>query len=132
MTVTGLVCMSTDCFTVCPCCSNTLTVSRSASSVTYPEGQNRLECRSCPYEFLIDRRYYEKKEMKRKEVDDVMGEDAWKNSDQTEAQCPREGCDGARAAFHQVQIRSADEPMTTFYKVIPPLRKTMIDRTDLS
>ena len=55
--------------------------------------------------------------MKRKEVDDVMGEDGWKNSDQADAQCPREGCEGARAAFHQVQIRSADEPMTTFYKV---------------
>ena len=35
----------------------------------------------------------------------------------TAAQCPREGCDGAQAFFYQVQIRSADEPMTTFYKV---------------
>ena len=33
------------------------------------------------------------------------------------AQCPREGCDGDKAFFYQVQIRSADEPMTTFYKV---------------
>lgn len=33
------------------------------------------------------------------------------------AQCPREGCDGSKAFFYQVQIRSADEPMTTFYKV---------------
>lgn len=33
------------------------------------------------------------------------------------AQCPREGCEGAQAFFYQVQIRSADEPMTTFYKV---------------
>ena len=32
-------------------------------------------------------------------------------------QCPREGCDNSQAAFYQVQIRSADEPMTTFYKV---------------
>lgn len=32
-------------------------------------------------------------------------------------QCPKEGCDGAEAAFFQVQIRSADEPMTGFYKV---------------
>ena len=32
-------------------------------------------------------------------------------------QCPREGCDNAQASFYQVQIRSADEPMTTFYKV---------------
>ena len=33
------------------------------------------------------------------------------------AQCPREGCGGGEAFFYQVQIRSADEPMTTFYKV---------------
>ncbi len=33
------------------------------------------------------------------------------------AQCQAEGCEGSRAYFYQVQIRSADEPMTTFYKV---------------
>ncbi len=33
------------------------------------------------------------------------------------AQCPHEGCEGSKAFFYQVQIRSADEPMTTFYKV---------------
>ena len=33
------------------------------------------------------------------------------------AQCPREGCNGTEAFFYQVQIRSADEPMTIFYKV---------------
>ena len=32
-------------------------------------------------------------------------------------QCPREACDGSDATFYQVQTRSADEPMTTFYKV---------------
>jgi transcription initiation factor TFIIS-like protein len=32
-------------------------------------------------------------------------------------QCPKEGCNGEEAAFFQVQIRSADEPMTGFYKV---------------
>ena len=31
--------------------------------------------------------------------------------------CPREECKGSEAEFKQVQIRSADEPMTTFYKV---------------
>jgi hypothetical protein len=33
------------------------------------------------------------------------------------AQCPAEDCEGDRAFFYQLQIRSADEPMTTFYKV---------------
>ena len=98
----------------CPQCSNTLTVSRSPST-----GTNRLECRTCPYEFLLTRKYFERKPMKRKEVDDVMGgEGAWDNVDQTDAQCPNDACeDGMRAYFYMVQIRSADEPMTTFYKV---------------
>lgn len=39
------------------------------------------------------------------------------------AQCPAENCNGDRAYFFQLQIRSADEPMTTFLKVrIYPLR----------
>lgn len=33
------------------------------------------------------------------------------------AQCPKEGCDGDRAFFYMLQIRSADEPMTRFLKV---------------
>lgn len=36
------------------------------------------------------------------------------------AQCPAEACNGERAYFFQLQIRSADEPMTTFLKVCPP------------
>ncbi|KAK0510138.1 hypothetical protein JMJ35_007532 [Cladonia borealis] len=102
----------------CPLCSNCLTVSRSSNHTTeFPSGQNRLECRTCPYQFLIDKKYYERKEMKRKEVEDVMGgANAWENVDKADAQCPREGCDGSQAFFYQVQIRSADEPMTTFYK----------------
>lgn len=31
--------------------------------------------------------------------------------------CHREGCNGTEAFFNQVQIRSADEPMTMFYRV---------------
>ena len=51
-------------------------------------------------------------------MEDVLGgKEAWDNVDKTDAQCTREGCDGGQAFFYQVQIRSADEPMTTFYKV---------------
>lgn len=35
----------------------------------------------------------------------------------SQAQCTREGCDGTQAYFKQIQIRSADEPMTIFYRV---------------
>jgi DNA-directed RNA polymerase III subunit RPC11 len=67
--------------------------------------------------------------MKRKDVDDVLGgEDQWKHADsimglfrrrlldcdvhkQATAQCDK--CEHDRAYFYQLQIRSADEPMTT-------------------
>jgi len=42
----------------------------------------------------------------------------------TTAQCPRESCEGTEAFYHQIQIRSADEPMTTFYKVSSPSQYT--------
>lgn len=37
-------------------------------------------------------------------------------------QCDNRECDGMEAAFFQVQIRSADEPMTSFFKVGYALR----------
>lgn len=37
--------------------------------------------------------------------------------DNTTAQCPSEDCGGTKAYFYMVQIRSADEPMTAFFKV---------------
>ncbi|GBG80853.1 hypothetical protein CBR_g31408 [Chara braunii] len=53
--------------------------------------------------------------IKKKEVDDVLGgEDAWKNVDKTDVTCPK--CTYGQAFFMQIQIRSADEPMSTFYK----------------
>jgi len=75
-------------------------------------------------------------------VDDVLGgEDSWKNVDSTEGMlltsrllmrgeltrerergfvvdsCPKE-CGSNRAFYMQIQIRSADEPSTTFYKYV--------------
>jgi DNA-directed RNA polymerase III subunit RPC11 len=77
--------------------------------------------------------------LKRKEVDDVLGgAAAWENVDSTEgtvqlpmltfaikryflshalhitAECPK--CGHGRAYFMQIQIRSADEPSSIFYK----------------
>ncbi|KAG9416993.1 DNA-directed RNA polymerase III subunit RPC10 [Aphanomyces cochlioides] len=70
--------------------------------------------------------------LQRKQVDDVLGGDqAWENVDQTEsltsfvdlylmsssvARCPF--CQHDKAYFMQIQIRSADEPSTTFYKCV--------------
>ncbi|KAJ5215050.1 DNA-directed RNA polymerase III subunit RPC10 [Penicillium chermesinum] len=101
----------------CPNCSNALTFARSPSTNAHPTGINRFECRTCPYVFEVVKKYSEETGMKEKEVEEVFGgEDEWKNADSCETQCPAEGCNGERAYFYQVQIRSADEPMTTFLR----------------
>jgi DNA-directed RNA polymerase III subunit RPC11 len=99
--------------TFCPNCSNMLQISRGMS------GGLRFECKTCPYEFPIvgDMEMFDRKEMERKQIDDVLGgKGAWDNVDQTAARCPTNSCEGYKAYFYQLQIRSADEPMTTFYK----------------
>jgi DNA-directed RNA polymerase III subunit RPC11 len=102
---------------VCPSCSNVLTVSTTTSPTDHTP-TNRLECQTCPYQFILERQYYERKTFARKEREDVFGgPGAWDNADKAQIQCPKEGCGGEEAAFFQVQIRSADEPMTSFYKV---------------
>ncbi|KAJ5973843.1 hypothetical protein N7481_011053 [Penicillium waksmanii] len=102
----------------CPNCSNALTVSRAESSTQHPMGINRFECRTCPYEQPIVRQtIFETTEMKQKEVEDVFGgKEEFANADSVGTQCPAENCNGDRAYFFQLQIRSADEPMTTFLK----------------
>lgn len=93
----------------CPTCANLLLVSNSGA-----EGY-RFACQTCPYVHAIRRPIAQRMYLKRKEVDDVLGgADAWKNVDQTEALCPK--CGNGKAFFMQLQTRSADEPMTTFYK----------------
>lgn len=80
---------------------------------------NKFECKTCPYQFPIvgDMKVYDRKYMERKQVDDMLGgEGAWDNVDQTAILCPTTNCGGQKAYFYQLQIRSADEPMTTFYK----------------
>jgi hypothetical protein len=72
---------------VCPTCSNILTVSRVPirdNPDAHLTSKNRFECRSCPYQYVLDKRYYERRTLKRKEVDDILGgADAWNNVDRT-------------------------------------------------
>ncbi len=71
--------------TFCPYCANCLYPSRTDPSDDHPDGQNCFACRTCPYRFLLERTYFERKEMKRKEVEDVMGgKAAWANVDKTD------------------------------------------------
>ncbi|KAI1337162.1 hypothetical protein F5Y15DRAFT_418218 [Xylariaceae sp. FL0016] len=96
----------------CPHCSNILTVSPSPET-----GSNRLECRCCPWQHAIQEPIYSRQYFKKKEREDVYGgEDSWKNANKTEVQCATGTCPGKEAAFYSVQIRSADEPSTNFYK----------------
>ncbi|KAJ3568146.1 hypothetical protein NP233_g5901 [Leucocoprinus birnbaumii] len=63
--------------------------------------------------------------LKRKEVDDVLGGDEmWAHADQTQASCDK--CNHDRAYFYQLQIRSADEPMTTFYRCFSGVRTSAV------
>ncbi|KXT07325.1 hypothetical protein AC578_508 [Pseudocercospora eumusae] len=113
----------------CPSCSNMLIISQVPATHCAPgdeqnRGKNRFECRTCPYQMVLDRRYYERKNMNLKAVDDILGgADSWKNVDKTEAKCPNEQCESREAYFRQVQIRSADEPMTRFYRCIECTRE---------
>ncbi|GFZ50800.1 DNA-directed RNA polymerase III subunit RPC10 [Saitozyma sp. JCM 24511] len=94
----------------CPYCSNNLTIGDSENS-----SENAWVCPTCPYKWNITNQISMRTHLKRKEVDDVMGgKEAWVNVDKTSATCPK--CDHRMAYFRQLQIRSADEPMTTFYK----------------
>jgi DNA-directed RNA polymerase III subunit RPC11 len=75
----------------------------------------RFCCPTCPYLHDVNKMYSSTVKTKKKEVDDVLGgADAWENVDRTSARCPQCGHD--QAYFMQIQIRSADEPSTTFYR----------------
>lgn len=75
-----------------------------------------LTCRTCEYKCAVKRDYSHAQPLgQRSRVDDVLGgDDAWQNVDQTVQKCPK--CENERAYFMQMQLRSADEPMTIFYK----------------
>jgi len=98
---------------VCPQCSNVLTV----ASETL-DSKNRLACQTCPFTYLMTRPIVERKNFTTKEVDAQLGgEDEFKSADKTKIQCPNNDCNGMEAIYYSVQIRSADEPETHFYKV---------------
>ncbi|KAF7266587.1 RNA polymerase III subunit K [Rhynchophorus ferrugineus] len=93
----------------CPFCSNILFVEENVS------GNIQFTCNICPVYFPVKKNISYRSYYKLKEIDDVLGgEEAWKNVDSTEERCPKCGQD--RAYFLQLQTRSADEPMTTFYR----------------
>ncbi|KAI9718861.1 MAG: RNA polymerase III C11 subunit [Chrysothrix sp. TS-e1954] len=95
-------------------------------------GTHALSCPTCPYTHPIKEPWYERTHIAhpRSAADDVLGgEDAWRNVDVADIPaCPNSagaggggregGCESKKAYFRQVQIRSADEPMTGFYRCV--------------
>ncbi|KAK9820401.1 hypothetical protein WJX72_009980 [[Myrmecia] bisecta] len=97
--------------TYCPTCANMLLVEHDGSE------DMRYYCSSCPYIYVLDRKIQKHIVLHTKEVDDVLGgDDAWKNVAKTDATCPQ--CSGTQAFFMEIQIRSADEPATLFFKCV--------------
>mmetsp|Transcript_27267 Transcript_27267/g.78476 ORF Transcript_27267/g.78476 Transcript_27267/m.78476 type:complete len:110 (+) Transcript_27267:82-411(+) len=93
----------------CPTCGNLLVIDVGRAATV------AFKCRTCPYIYKVEEKITHKHPFPRKEVDDVLGgEEAWKDVDQTDALCP--ACSNGRAYFRQMQTRSADEPMTVFYR----------------
>eukprot|EP01027_Heterolobosea_sp_BB2_P010924 GEZU01015956.1.p1 GENE.GEZU01015956.1~~GEZU01015956.1.p1 ORF type:complete len:110 (+),score=8.69 GEZU01015956.1:74-403(+) len=97
----------------CPIDGNLLLVENSADKTI------RFWCQTCPYICHVSTKLTHKVRMKTKKVDDVLGgEEAWKNVDKTQVKCINPKCEGEEAYYFQVQIRSADEPSSTFYKCV--------------
>ncbi|ODQ50649.1 DNA-directed RNA polymerases III 12.5 kDa polypeptide [Saitoella complicata NRRL Y-17804] len=96
----------------CPHCGNHLTVSGGNTG-----GGNKMECKTCPYQYPITMKLTSRTLLKRKELDDVMG-GGWDNVDKIAQACINDTCPGREAHYTQIQIRSADEPPTTFYRCV--------------
>jgi DNA-directed RNA polymerase III subunit RPC11 len=79
------------------------------------ESASVFVCRTCPYVHKLEQPFVKTTRPQRKEVDDILGGSAaWENVDRTRAVCSK--CSHHEAYFMQMQIRSADEPMSVFYK----------------
>lgn len=94
------------------------TPSTSTSSESTSTSSNSIFiCSTCPYSIDLNTNYIKSTHPKRKAVDDILGgAAAWENVDKTAAVCP--ACHYHEAYFMQMQIRSADEPMSVFYKCV--------------
>ncbi|EFA81344.1 RNA polymerase III subunit [Heterostelium album PN500] len=94
----------------CPSCANMLLVEKG-------EPNTRFYCPTCPYIFNIQNKVVTKVPLIRKniEVDVFGGDDAWLDSQQTDAHCPT--CKERRRVYlMEIQVYPIDEPKTTYYK----------------
>ncbi|KAJ5067245.1 DNA-directed RNA polymerase iii subunit rpc10 [Anaeramoeba ignava] len=92
----------------CPYCGNLLLFSGGSES-----GRLTLVCQTCPYRYNITQERIFPIDLKTK-INKVTFVETNANQGQktTTLQCPK--CGKYEANFYELQIRSADEPMTTF------------------
>eukprot|EP00008_Paramoeba_atlantica_P014468 CAMPEP_0201494226 /NCGR_PEP_ID=MMETSP0151_2-20130828/46079_1 /ASSEMBLY_ACC=CAM_ASM_000257 /TAXON_ID=200890 /ORGANISM="Paramoeba atlantica, Strain 621/1 / CCAP 1560/9" /LENGTH=86 /DNA_ID=CAMNT_0047882327 /DNA_START=59 /DNA_END=316 /DNA_ORIENTATION=- len=75
----------------------------------------RFYCQTCPYIYYLEEELSVKMDLVAKKVDDILGgEKAWEGVDKTQSKCPE--CANGEAYYLLIQIRSADEPSSVFYK----------------
>mmetsp|Transcript_11033 Transcript_11033/g.30976 ORF Transcript_11033/g.30976 Transcript_11033/m.30976 type:complete len:114 (-) Transcript_11033:44-385(-) len=99
----------------CPFDGTLLQVRKGAGNSNGDDSASIFVCTTCPYAHKLKKPFVNIIRPDRKEVDDILGgAAAWENVDQTVSHCSK--CSYNKAYFMQMQIRSADEPMSVFYK----------------
>uniref|UniRef100_A0A914C6P6 DNA-directed RNA polymerase subunit n=1 Tax=Acrobeloides nanus TaxID=290746 RepID=A0A914C6P6_9BILA len=92
----------------CSVCGTSLSVEEGSASLEF-------KCQGCGYTLPISKPVTSRVYPRLKDLDEVLGgPSAWENAQVTEERCPR--CSHNKAYFMQLQTRSADEPMTIFYR----------------
>ncbi|KAK9892325.1 hypothetical protein WA026_019779 [Henosepilachna vigintioctopunctata] len=93
----------------CPLCKNLLNLQEGH------DGLYDFVCTICPVRIPITKTIRVRTYFTLKKEDDIYTEDeAWKYVSTTQEPCPK--CWHPQAFYLQVQTRSADEPMTIFYR----------------
>ena len=102
----------------CPLDGTLLQIIGSSSDNSSESSSHIFACTTCPYsQPILSPQIQKTFPLNRKKVDSILGGvAAWENVDRTMAVCPM--CSFEEAYFMQMQIRSADEPMSVFYKCV--------------
>ena len=91
----------------CPYCSNLLLLEKTSSL--------RYYCKTCSYFVNVDQEFAFYNYFENKQVETILGsKEIWENVAKTNATCKK--CENDKAYFKEIQIRSADEPATLFFK----------------
>ena len=95
----------------CPTCGNILLIEKGSGSFRY-------FCKTCPYVFNVNQTIKKIKRFEEKDDDFVIGgKEEWANAATVSGvTCASGKCDNDTAYYQEIQIRSADEPMTQKYK----------------